>query len=64
VVPLRHSSDGEEDESAMDMVDVTIGPGETQGFPTDAMVYKAHQHDVVGCGVIVNSGSEISIPVH
>jgi hypothetical protein len=60
--PVRHYDDGEENESPMDMITVDVPAGTTQKVRTDAMTYKAHQHDIVQCGVQID-GRETPIQV-
>lgn len=53
-VPVRHYDDGAENNSAMDMVSVDVAAGQTWKGHTAAMTYKAHEHEVIGCGVEIN----------
>ena len=63
VTPVRHYSDGQINESGMDtMLDVQV-PGHTvKRYSSQQMTYKAHEHDIVSCGLMLDDGQEISIP--
>jgi uncharacterized secreted protein with C-terminal beta-propeller domain len=63
VTPVRHYSDGEMNASGMDtMLDVQV-PGHTvKRYSSQQMTYKAHEHGIVSCGLMLDSGDEIPIP--
>ena len=62
VTPVRHYSDGNVNESAMDMmVDVPVPGHSTKRFSSEQMTYKAHEHEIVSCGLMLDGGSEIPI---
>ena len=61
VVPVRYYSDGDVNQSAMDMVTSDeIAAGGTTWFRTPAFEYKAHEHALVSCAVDVD-GTETEI---
>jgi len=63
VTPVRYYDDGERNASAMDMlVDVEV-PGHTsERYSSPQYKYKAHEHEIVGCGLKLDGGAEIEIP--
>lgn len=64
VTPVRHYDDGEINESAMDAMSADVPAYETSyKFKSTAMKYKAHEHEIVECGLIVDGGNEVSIGV-
>jgi hypothetical protein len=64
LTPVRHYDDGALNDSALDTVEVEIpGAGSWSGR-TPAFTYKAHEHELVACGVIVDDGEEIPIGVN
>lgn len=63
IIPVRHYDDGEFNRSAMDMlIDVRVPGRSVQRFRTDAYTYKAHEHEIEACGVIINNRKEVRIP--
>jgi hypothetical protein len=64
VTPVRHYDDGETNESAMDMmIDVSAPRFTTKRFSSPQYKYKAHEHQLIGCGLRVDDGPEIPIRV-
>ena len=64
VTPVRHYSDGDLNDSAMDMMDDVQVPGyASKVYRSEEMTYKAHEHEVISCGLQVNSGDEVPIDV-
>jgi hypothetical protein len=61
-VPVRHYDDGDINESALDEVSVDVAAGDSWQGHTEAMTYKAHEHEVTDCGVRVDGRPEVSIP--
>ena len=61
VTPVRHYDDGELNESALDTVTIDVEAGDTWRGRTPSFKYKAHEHDVVACGVIIDGGDELPI---
>lgn len=61
IIPIRHYDDGQLNLSGMDAVEVEVAAHETWSGRTRAYKYKAHEHEVIGCGVIVDGGDEITI---
>lgn len=62
-VPVRHYDDGQENNSPIDEVSVDVPANTTKGFHTESFTYKAHEHEVIGCGVTVVGQSEVPIAV-
>jgi uncharacterized protein DUF2510 len=61
ITPVRHYDDGQLNQSSLDAVEVEVAAGETWSGRTPAYKYKAHEHELIACGVIVDGGEEITI---
>jgi hypothetical protein len=62
IVPVRHYSDGSINESAMDMlIDVAVPGYSVKKYRSPAYKYKAHEHEVIACGLRINGGREVRI---
>jgi hypothetical protein len=62
IVPVRHYDDGGLNESAMDMlIDVRVPARTTKKFKSPLYSYKAHEHEIAGCGLKIGSHSEVRI---
>lgn len=64
VTPVRHYDDGQENDSAMDMTEIDVPAHAVRRVRTSAMSYKAHEHAIISCGVIVDHDDEVALPVH
>ena len=60
VTPVRRYDDGNENRSAMDQVSVDVPAGQVWKGRTQAMTYKAHEHEITDCALLVD-GKEIPI---
>ena len=61
VTPVRHYDDGKLNMSPLDSVEVTVPAHGTYKARTPPLKYKAHEHEIVECGAIVDDRAEISI---
>jgi hypothetical protein len=61
VTPVRHYSDGGINESAMDMMSVPVPAHAIRRGSSEQMTYKAHEHEIVSCGLRLDNGVEIPI---
>ncbi len=61
IVPVRHYDDGQINESAMDMMTVDVAAGQRKQVNSPQFVYKAHEHEILSCGVIINGRDEVKI---
>lgn len=61
ITPVRHYDDGELNLSPLDTVEAEVAAHQTWRGRTPAYTYKAHEHEVIGCGLIVEGGEEITI---
>lgn len=62
ITPVRHYSDGTINESAMDMlIDVAVPAYSTKKYRSPSYKYKAHEHEVIACGLRINGGREVRI---
>ena len=61
ITPVRHYDDGELNLSGLDTVEVEVAAHQTWSGRIPAYTYEAHAHEVIGCGVIVDGGDEITI---
>ncbi len=61
VVPVRHYTDGAMNESGMDMFTVDVPAGRTVKVHTDQMIYKAHEHEIEACGLLLDGNDEVGI---
>src|SRR3954447_18112807 len=62
IVPVRHYSDGSINESAMDMlIDVAVPGYSVKKYRSPAYKYKAHEHEVIACGLRIHGGREVRI---
>lgn len=64
ITPVRHYDDGQFNASAMDtLIDVAVPARSVKKYRSPAYSYKAHQHDVIGCGLMIGAGKEVHIRV-
>jgi hypothetical protein len=63
LIPVRHYTDGQMNESAMDEVEITVGAGELYKAHTAQMKYKAHEHEIESCGLIANGNVDNEIAI-
>jgi hypothetical protein len=63
LIPVRHYDDGSTNDSPVDEVTSgTVEPGDVWRGHTDPFTYKAHEHEIVSCGLEVD-GNEVPIRV-
>jgi hypothetical protein len=64
VQPIRHYDDGAINNSPMDeLLDVGVPAYGIAKYHSPSYSYKAHAHEIVACGVQINGGREVRIPV-
>jgi hypothetical protein len=62
IIPVRHYDDGGVNESGMDMlIDVQVPARSTRRFRSPFYSYKAHEHELAGCGVKIDGRGEVTI---
>ncbi len=60
ITPVRRYNDGRENSSPMDQVSVDVPAGQTRKGHTVAMKYKAHEHEITDCALLID-GNEIPV---
>jgi hypothetical protein len=63
ITPVRLYDDGSVNQSAMDMlIDVRVPAHSRRQVNSPAYKYKAHEHEIASCGVIINNRRVVKIP--
>jgi hypothetical protein len=61
VTPVRHYDDGEMNDSPLDTMTVDVPAGERKQVNSPQFTYKAHEHEVASCGVVVDGRDEVDV---